>query len=632
MLQTRYIAAATLLALGCGARQKAPDEPIGDEPFVDEIDVVGNQAFSDDALIDGLGSREPRGWIRRRRTRFDPAMVEKDRARLEAYYARRGFFDAFVEDVKTTRDGREVELTFAINEGAPSTTSEIRIDGLPEGGAIGHEQLLGKLEIAVGSRFDYGDYDAGKRKLLVALLQAGYARARVDGRAEADRERRRVVLHYSVDPGPIVRVGDIAVRGLRTMPASVVRNRLAFKSGQIFHPRAVARSQQKIRALGRFGVVRVEFVDEERTPVSDVAVTVSEGPRREVRLGGGLGLDDTHFEIRGRAGYTLHGFLDPLVTLTTDARPAYTFIRGDASKNAPAIDVSAELTRTDLFLPLLTGKASLGFGTSVLEAYSTYGSKARIGLSRPLWRDRVQLSLGWRYAVLDLIDVDPAIDEVLGERLGFFDDPYLLAAFDQVLSLDLRDNPLNARNGVYVELRLQEAGPYAGGEFSYVKLIPEARAFQAFGDRLGIAGRVRWGKALAGTLPITERFLAGGASSQRGFSQRQLSPVAGDVETSNVGIGGDEIVETSGELRLGLVKLGGNFLGVVGFIDAADVVDDGGSIDVTNLHVATGGGLRYQTPVGPLRIDVGYRLNRAGAGELQAGDRWALHLSIGEAF
>src|SRR5690606_30150736 len=134
-----------------------------------------------------------------------------------------------------------------------------------------------------------------------------------------------------------------------------------------------------------------------------------------------------------------------------------------------------------------------------------------------------------------------------------------------------------------------------------------------------------------GDLPITERFYDGGAAGHRGFGYRELSPTVDDEEGGSAPIGGDEMLLGSGEVRVDVTKIKGYPFGVVGFVDAGDVVGEVGALDLGNLHYAAGVGLRYD-PVIAFRLDVGYRLNRAGPGEPEAGNRFAFHFSLGQAF
>ena len=163
-------------------------------------------------------------------------------------------------------------------------------------------------------------------------------------------------------------------------------------------------------------------------------------------------------------------------------------------------------------------------------------------------------------------------------------------------------------------------------------MTPEVRTYLPL-ERFVLATRFRVG-TIAGDLPVTQRYLAGGASSQRGFPERRLAPtvtrVKDDGSSVSVVIGGGALLEASAELRTRLGKLIGIDWSGVLFLDGGDVTERLDGLDVTHLHWAAGAGLRAATPVGPVRVDVGYRLNRLD--DLRPGERVAYHLSLGEAF
>jgi translocation and assembly module TamA len=155
-----------------------------------------------------------------------------------------------------------------------------------------------------------------------------------------------------------------------------------------------------------------------------------------------------------------------------------------------------------------------------------------------------------------------------------------------------------------------------------------------------LAGRARYG-AIWGDIPPTERMFAGGAVSQRGFGERQLSPtVTGDTHdmtgkvtgSLTVPYGGGGLFETSVEARVPVTTIRTMPIGVVTFLDGGDVTETPGELRLGNLHWAAGVGLRLMTVVGPVRLDVAYRLNRTGAMDPDPGSHYAYHLTIGEAF
>jgi outer membrane translocation and assembly module TamA len=251
----------------------------------------------------------------------------------------------------------------------------------------------------------------------------------------------------------------------------------------------------------------------------------------------------------------------------------------------------------------------------------------------PLYARRFQVRVGWQLAGYDFTDISPAVDTATQQRIGI-DHFQRLGAFTQGIVVDYRDDPVSPRLGAYAELRVAEGTSLAGGAFDYVQLTPDVRGYIPIG-RTVIAARARVG-VIRGDVPPTERYFAGGAQSQRGFAERRLAPEAMGFDDNgnpiSVVIGGAASVETGLEVRTQFRPWGVK-LGVVGFLDGADVVESYGDLDATHLHWAVGVGIRpFYLPVGPIRIEIAYRLNRTGAGEPSAGDHWNYLFGVGEAF
>jgi outer membrane translocation and assembly module TamA len=133
-------------------------------------------------------------------------------------------------------------------------------------------------------------------------------------------------------------------------------------------------------------------------------------------------------------------------------------------------------------------------------------------------------------------------------------------------------------------------------------------------------------------LPIPQRYFGGGAESHRGFGRRRLSPQLPSSEGDPLPVGGEASLETSFEVRVDLFKIFGQTLGAVAFVDAGDVVLGLSDLDFAELHYAVGPGLRLLTPVGVVRLDAGFRLNRMGPNDPDPTSPFAIHFSLGEAF
>jgi outer membrane protein assembly factor BamA len=236
---------------------------------------------------------------------------------------------------------------------------------------------------------------------------------------------------------------------------------------------------------------------------------------------------------------------------------------------------------------------------------------------------------------LTFFNVDQDVFGGASDRFFGFKNPYRLAYVEEFAQLDLRDRALEPRYGGYLSLRLEEGDPAVGSDFHYVKATPEVRAYLPLGRRAVLAGRALtgWIKTYGGEeSPITRRFRLGGPADHRGFGFGRLSPQARDQQGRLIPYGGDGEVLFSGELRADVTKIGGSWLALIPFVDAGDVAPTYAELDLRRLHVATGLDGAYSTAIGVLRAGVAVRLNRLGPGDPDPGDRWAFHITIGEAF
>ena len=300
----------------------------------------------------------------------------------------------------------------------------------------------------------------------------------------------------------------------------------------------------------------------------------------------------------------------------------------------PRMRALAKLERQDILWTYSKGEIEGGYNYIAYEAYTSYGPRARLGFSTPLYGEKLSLRLGWGIQRHDFRNFHPLIDESLQMQIGI-DRAERVGAYTQALVMDLRDHPIETKFGLYGELRVAEGTRFAGSAYEYIQVVPELRGYlpvPVHGTVL--AARVRSGMTF-GELAPTERFFSGGGSNQRGFSERKLAPSAiGLVDDSlrSIPYGGGAMFETGVEARMPITKVKDMPFGAVAFLDGADVTENADQLDPTNLHWAAGVGLRLLTVVGPVRADLGYRLNRTGPMEPDPNSKFAFHLSLGEAF
>jgi outer membrane protein insertion porin family len=615
------------IVLATAACHHTPPRHPGEE-FLQAIQFEGNKAIKSKDLVVGLALHK----VEKQGSAPDPYLVTVDGDRIKGRYLRAGYLEVDVHS-RVERHGDAVTVIYKIDEG-PRAVTKLAISGLPANDPLLTEsKVRDMIPLKDGQPFSYDPYDKAKEPLLGIAEDAGYAHVKLDAKVIVDRVNHQAVVTLIYDTGPRCHFGKITIQGV-TDPdlQDSVRARLAFVTGQQFSAAAIATSQRQLYALQRFSTVRI-LPDKSDGDTVDVQVSLSHASGHELTLGGGFGLDPATYEVRGRIGYSQIGWPAPLYRFDFDGRPAYALLR-DGSGYEPRVRAIATLTRMDLFHPYVNGVVEGGFDYMVLESWTQWGPRGRLAMNSPIFSEHLKAEVGWQIQQFQFTHVTPLIDPTLDQQLGL-NQSERNAAWEQSLTLDLRDSPVEPHFGLYSQLRVLEGGAYAGGSLAYTEVVPEVRGYLPVPNSgIVLAGRVRAG-GIFGQIPVSERFFAGGSNSNRGFSERRLSPtVSGMTMTGFLSepIGGGGLFDSNVEVRsqLGTIKKMG--VGGVVFLDGGDVTMTPSQLNLGHLNWAAGAGLRLFTIIGAVRFDFGYRLNRVGPMEAEPGAHYAFHLSLGEAF
>ncbi|MCB9653023.1 MAG: BamA/TamA family outer membrane protein [Deltaproteobacteria bacterium] len=652
---------------------------LAEDRRVRSVTLVGAHAIDADELLAGLAHHPPSGVLFKDLARYDPIALEVDRRRIRSFCRARGFLDARVTKVEVEvedRDENEVAIRFFLVEGPPTILERVDLVGVSDcpgcapalplsqltpststTAIVAHAIDVAALEL--NRPLVYGRYVDLRAQVQAFYVAQGFAHATVEGRVLVDREAHSAVVRLVLDSGPSVRFGAIRVEGLSEIPESSVRHRIFWEPGDGFDPDKLLRTRRALYASGLVEGVRFEWSKVDRPEVIDVVLHVAEPTPNELRLGGGIGIEPVHYELRARASYARKRFIDPLTTLFVDARPAWALFRNGeyAGFNVQA---STSLERQDFLVPRLKATGTLAYRQVRYEGYSTLGPSVGVGLNRAFLDDRLRIDVKGALEVSAIsADFDLSAVRAFGVSAAL---PVFL--LETTLAFEGRDDPIEPHKGVFLSGSVELGAATEGEKARYVLLTPDARGYLPLGSRVVLAGRVKLGARLlaTGAVPVTRRYFGGGAEEQRGFARRRLSPgiwhdpdgrvvseadaeAAAQVGTgaSSTGasgtaanlafvpLGGEASIATSLEARVNVLRIFQQWLAVVAFLDGGDTTLTFSDIDVSRLHWATGGGLRYHTPVGPIRVDVGFRLNRM----MPAPDpnpAWALHISLGEAF
>jgi len=709
-------ALAALAAASALAAPPARAQGEADREVV-ELRFEGNETFSDGQLRSAILTDQTRcrsflfqfpfpvcpltDWgFAHDREYLDEGELPLDALRLRLFYRQRGFRQAVVDTAVTRSDGK-ARVAFRIEEGEPTTIS--RIEAEVRGDAIDSTTVLSLVDVAVGDRLDLVALQQGEAAVAQRLRHQGFVDAAVLRDYFIPRDSLAARVKLRVNPGPRVRVGDVFVEGEGKVGEGVVRALLSFKPGNWFDDREVIDSQRRLYDLEAFRYANI-LSERRADSLIDLRVQVAEAPPRSLQTGFGVQTDEC---LQLQARYTSRNFFGAGRTLRVTGRLS-NLLSDQLQGKFPCTDVSTEEVYQDLnYLLDLTfeqpvlwgGRNSLrarvyGERETVPDLYVRNSVGGELAFTRR-FTTRMSLTASYRPELTSFGEQSADIYFCVNfglctpEDIALLSEAKWLSPIALLWSLNRTDRLLSPTRGYYVAAQAERASSITGSDYTYLRGSLEAAAFRRVaGDAvLGIRLRVGAVGSTAGTvfeeqeaddvIYPTKRFFAGGPESVRGFGLNLLGPtvlVVDEPDCQDFGldyqacldddpgrfderpVGGNAAVEGSLELRVPLARR----WTLAAFVDAGQVWE---SIDQRASIVFTpGAGVRFESPVGPLRVDFGYNPSSASSrsvvvvdetGEILALDqtvvydpftyddpsllteifrRFQLQLSIGEAF
>jgi len=598
--------------------------------------------------------------------------VPRDRVRLQIWYRQRGFRETVVDTATTFRDDGRAVVTFSFEEGLPVTVTSVGFTGAgdaPDDG-LGPD-LLETLPLREGDRLNTLLLDATRDTLLQRLRNRGYAHAEVFRQSliPADQPHEARVT-FDVEPGNRARYGAISVAGTRSLDESTVLRTLQFRPGDTY------RADQVLDGQGRlFGMEIVRSA--QVTPVLDAApdtlvpiqVSLQEGSAYRVRAGTGWTSAEC---LNVESSWTSRNFFGAGRVLRVRGRVSNLLTRelGDALCSvANRTDLYEDLTwlaTADFSQPWIFSTRN-SFGASLFAERQSIPDifiRRAIGLQLVLTRTigpRTPLTLSYRpeRSQLEAAEVlfctgflvcDP-------EDVALLAGTNILAPIGLAFTRDRANDLLSPNRGYRMTVELEHAAGWTASDFRYDRVVVEGTSYRPVGSSV-LATRLRGGWVGSGgfdqlvrpadavdIVHPQKRFYAGGASSVRGFAQGRLGPRvltvddagslltpvdeggagctpgevidlscdAGGMDETRFGprpTGGGRVLEGNVEIRF---RLGRTFEGVT-FGDFGQVWAGDAELSLADLEFTPGVGVRFLSPVGPIRVDVGYRFR--GASEL----------------
>ena len=519
-------------------------------------------------------------WIHARR--YDPLTLVSDLEKLRAYYRDLGYLAVSVHSTIEQLSPEEIGLGVHITEGPLTRISRTSV--------IGGEDIendFGQLE---GKPLSRALLNKSVSQVVSGLRNKGYAFARAE--VETTIVAQQVELVLKLVPGPVCSVGVVQISGHKAMAENTILRGLTFKPGDQFSEEALQNSQYLLYRAGVFRSVALGLADSiAHGNRVDVDLRVSERPFRTLRVGTGY---DTDEDLWASGAWTHRNFGGDFRQFKLSGRVS--------GKNREAV---------------------IG-----LRQAHFRGSRNWLNIGGFVQRERqaafVQEELGGNLSLeRNITTAADMIAQFIGGVVDFSAD----SAFAEVkvgLLMDTRDDIFDPQSGMLAQFTVRERGQFLRSDGEFLQATAEGRWFRRLPLRSVLALRVQGGVIFelgkASGVPNVERFFAGGLNSVRGWGLNELGPKDHQGEPT----GGLSRVEMSLEIRTQIFFS----LGTAIFIDVGNVDAKSGAFNPGSLKYAVGAGLRYLSPVGPVRFDVGYRLSD----DSTVQKRIQYHISLGQAF
>jgi translocation and assembly module TamA len=479
-----------------------------------------------------------------------------------------------------------VPVRVSVDPGPLFSFGVIRIEGMPNDKMTKEDADvldLGDWQLTQGAIARSGAVLDAERRLVDVWRQRGHPHARITTRdVVADHRSLTVDVTLIVEPGPAARFGAVQVTGTERMDPAYVRWMTGIQPGEEYDPDALERARQRLQDLGVFASVSIEEADS----IGDdglLPITFNVSERKRRLIGGGVSvstIDGATLE-----GYWMHrNLFGHAESLRFDAEVSR--IGAGGFSTDVSYGLATTFRRPGVFTPDTDLTLKLAAEREFVDPYESTTISARGGLDH-----QFNKALSGSSAVnVEWADINDA----------FGNEHYYIVSLPSELDYDRRNNELDPTRGMRGTLNMEPLADVVGGTVALVARGSLSGYLSlSGGDRMVLAGRTAVGSIVGGDslsdIPATRRFFLGGGGSIRGYEYRSIGPeVGGEV------VGGRSFWETSAELRFRVTDK----IGIVPFVDAGTAYDEPYFNFSEDVYVGAGLGLRYYTPLGPIRFDV----------------------------
>ncbi len=626
------------------------------------VQLSGNQAIPADELRTMIGLKPGELFVESGLSGASAAITE--------LYRQRGFVSATVKYSVVETDPRRpdeglIKPVIVISEGPRTLVGTVQITG---SSALSEPELRARVKLGEGQPFYQPQLNADRDALILEYLNIGFSSAEVVVTPVFSNDRTRADVTFAVQEGPQIIVDHILIVGNTHTDPRVILNEMKLRPGAPLGREDRDESQRALSALGLFRRVRITELRHGSGNRQDILVTVDEAPMTTISYGGGaeanqvLRATGPSGEARTEIEFAPRGFFNigrrnvGGRNRTVDLYTRLSLHRQDGNPDDPT-DTPSGLAFPE-YRVVGTFRQPRAFWSSdvVVTAATEQGVRSSFNFARKgvnadmLRRLSPSIRVSGRYSFNTTRTFDEQLDEEEQATIDRVFPQVRLSAFSGAVARDTRDSVIDPSRGNFLSAEGTLAARSLGGQVGFLKTYLQGLWFRQLTSRrpvvlatrgaIGLAdGFPREGQAVDDSgapipgetvqiddLPASERFFAGGDTTIRGFALDTVGTSA-TISASGFPRGGNAVLILNSELRVPLWR----DIGAAFFADGGNVFDRVTNFDFGELRGALGLGLRYRSPVGPIRIDVGFKMDRREIGG-QLEPRVVWHFSIGQAF
>lgn len=669
-VRTRSLAATVVVALALigslGAATPVYAQA-NDTLEVVAVDFVGADAFGPSILSTAIVTQPTHCtvvfivcWFGTgiEREYLDEVELDRDVLRLRLFYAQRGYRDARIETAAVATDGG-VRVVFRIDEGEPVRVATIEVRN---GGDIPTD-VSRNLPLREGAPFNLLQLEASRDTLTRRLQNQGFAHAEVLAGYDLPGDSLLADVYYELYPGSHARFGEIEVAGAQKVSPAVVRRMLTFRPGDEYSRAELFRSQRNLYGQELFRHAEIQELSGPDAPADSIVpvrVSVNEGDLHRVRAG--LGMSTSEYLLTegrwvsrsffgGARRLELRAQLSNLLARTLGPAPLFQDVNGIYGRISG--QVAADFTQPWFFSALNTFNAGIyAERRSIPDVFVRTGGGSYFSFRRLVGLNAT-LDAGLR-AELSKLETEEgdlvfcvSFTLCTPEQIRILTEPHWLVPVTAGVTWDRSNSLFAPTRGFVIRLQGEYADAITASDFEYVRIAGDFIDYSSIFPRTVIATRISPGIAFPiggdddlGVHP-TRRFYAGGANSIRGYPSFRLGPkvlaadaagqLAAPVDSGGAGctaqqintgtcdatplaardpqafriqpLGGAASFEGSIELRFPLWR---ELVRGVAFVDVGQVWQEHSDVRPRDVIATPGFGIRYFSPIGPIRIDVGY--------------------------